>query len=83
MMKDMSQPEGRPPRVPLKTSRELLRTLTSQDLVDCLQSLFPDRLPHVVVDPSTLGRLIGHQEVIRCIRQSLEEQSKHSVFNTP
>ena len=79
MMKDMSQPQ----RVPLKTSKELLRTLSSQELVDCLQSLFPDRLPHVVVDASSLGRLIGQQEVIRCIRQALEEQTKYSLINLP
>ena len=79
MVQDMSQPKGEPRR----SSKELLRTLSSQELVDCLQALFPDRLPMVVVDQSSLGRLIGQQEVIRCIRQAIEEGSKYSMLNLP
>ena len=49
----------------------------SIELLEALQELFPNRLPDdPSIAPQELGRLIGHQDVIRLLKAALEEQSK-------
>ena len=64
-----------------KSQKEVLRTLVSPELVSCLQALFPDRLPTDVVPQEAFARLIGTQDVIRCLKAALDEQAKkNTVF---
>jgi hypothetical protein len=56
--------------------RERLKHLLSQEVVDCLTALFPDRCP----DPSTPDRQVwinaGSAYVVRTLRTLLDEQAE-------
>lgn len=73
-----ASPEGEPLSNP-KNPKELLRTLATPELLACLDTLFPDRLPQTVVDGPTLGRLLGQRDVVNCIKAALDEVAKKQL----
>lgn len=44
-------------------------------LIEELERRFADRIPDKVPDPSEVGVLVGHQQVVRFLRREFEKQN--------
>lgn len=55
----------------------------SEELLQALEELFPDRLPDTPHTPVTqVAALVGQQDVIRFLRKQFEEQNRNILEGT-